>query len=184
MRCWLGSPHPFPRLRRDIYEGGHHVPFLIRWPGKTTPESVCNALVSQIDLMATLASAIDYPLPDTNAAEDSHNLLPLIEGKTEPIRTTHVHNTNAKGYAIREGDWLLIDDKNGYVSSRNPEWESKHNYPADDQQPVELYNLKTDIGQRNNIAKEHPEKVTALKALLKKLQDQGHSAPRLEKIGN
>lgn len=177
------SAKPFRGLKRDIYEGGHHVPFIIRWPGKTNPGNTCDALVSQIDIIATLAAALEFELPDKNAAEDSHNLLPLIEGKTlsEPIRSAHVHNTNAKGYAIREGDWLLVDARSGYVSARNQAWETKHQYPADDSGTTELYNLKDDIAQRHNLASKYPEKVTALQTRLKQIRDQGHSAPRLKK---
>ena len=173
------SAKPFRGLKRDIYEGGHHVPFIVRWPGKTKPGSRSNALVSQIDLMATIAAALGVELPEKNAAEDSHNLLPVLEGRSDSVRSAHVHNTYAKQYAIREGDWVLIDAKNGYRSRKDPAWEKKHKYPADDDQPVELYNLKSDIGQRHNVAKEYPQRVAALQALLKKIREQGYSAPRL-----
>ena len=174
------SAHPLRGLKRDVYEGGHHVPFIVKWPGITQAAKVSNALVSQIDLMATFASALNIALPE-NAAEDSHDLLPLLRGMTESVRTTHVHNTFENQYGIRDGDWLLIDAKDGYRSGRNKEWEARHNYPADDDQAVELFNLKEDIGQRHNLAAEHPDKVAELQTLLKKIQDQGHSAPRLEK---
>lgn len=163
------SPEPFRGLKRDIYEGGHHVPFLLRWPGVTKPSSTTDALVSQIDLMATFASAVGFDLPE-NAAEDSHDMLPFLTGRAEQVRTTHVHNTFANQYAIRHGDWLLINAKNGYRSRGFQEWEKRRDYPADDNQPVELYNLADDIGQRNNVAKLHPERVTEMQALLKKIQ--------------
>lgn len=174
------SAKPFRGLKRDIYEGGHHVPFLVRWPGVTKAGEVCDALVSQIDIMASLAATLDFDLPG-DAAEDSHNLLPLLRGEAASVRETHVHNTFANSYAIRHGDWLLIDAKQGYHSGRNKAWEAKHDYPADDQQPVELFNLKDDIGQKVNLAAKHPDKVAELKALLTKIRQQGHSAPRLAK---
>ncbi len=170
------SAKPFRGLKRDIYEGGHHVPFIVRWPGVTKPGSTSHALVSQIDLMATFASIIGYDLPN-DAAEDSHDMLPHLRGESKVVRTTHIHNTYAKQYAIRHGDWLLVDAKTGYRSRRSPTWEKKHNYPADDKQPVELYNLKDDIGQRKNIAADHPKRVAELKALLKKIQTDGRSRP-------
>jgi arylsulfatase A len=117
-------------------------------------------------------------LPD-NAAEDSHDLLPLLKGEAESVRTTHIHNTNDKGYAIRHGDWLLINAKSGYISAPNKDWEPRHGYPANKGRPVELYNLKTDLGQRNNLAVEHPERVVNLQTLLNQIRQQGHSAPRL-----
>ena len=175
------SARPFRGLKRDIYEGGHHVPFIVRWPGKTEAGSSSDALVSQIDLMATIAAALEVELPAKNAAEDSHNLLPLLEGMEsgQAIRGAHVHNTKADHYAIRSGDWLLIDAKNGYISGRKKGWEAKHGYPADDGNPAELYNLKADPGQRKNLANDHPEKITELRALLKEIRARGHSAPRL-----
>lgn len=177
------SSSPFRGLKRDIYEGGHHVPFLVRWPGVTKPGTVSDALVSQIDLMATFASATGYSLPDKNAAEDSHDLLPILKGEhsDSPVRTSHVHNTSKGQYAIRHGQWLLIDARNGYSKKGNAGWEKKHAYPADDKGATELYDLSKDIGQRNNLAAENPEKVKELQRLLQKIRDDGHTAPRLAK---
>ncbi len=175
------SSHPLRGLKRDIYEGGHHVPFIIKWPGVAKPGKVSDALVSQIDLMATFAAALEIELPDKNAAEDSHNLLPLLKGETDSVRTTHIHNTKQGQYAIRDADWLLIDAKSGYVSGQNKEWETRHAYPADDKQEVELYNLKKDIGQKENLAADNPDKVSELKGLLQEIRDRGWSAPRLAK---
>jgi len=174
------SAKPFRGLKRDIYEGGHHVPFIIKWPGVAKAGRVSDALVSQIDFMATIAAATGYELPD-DQAEDSHNLLPHLQGKAGKVRDTHIHNTRANSFAIRHGDWLLVADKHGYMSGRNAKWETKHKYPADDKSPVELYNLSSDIGQRANLAKANPERVAELKALLAKIREQGHSAPRLAK---
>ena len=173
------SAEPLRGLKRDIYEGGHHVPFIVRWPGLTRPGTTCSALVSQIDIMATLADMLEVSLPD-DAAEDSHNLLPLLRGEVDAVRTAHVHNTNTNKYAVRQGDWLLINTKDGYTSRREASWESRHGYPADDDQPVELYNLKDDLGQRRNLAGKHPEKVAELQSLLRTIREQGHSAPRLQ----
>lgn len=172
------SAQPFRGLKRDIYEGGHHVPYIVKWPGVTQAGRVSGALVSQIDIMASLAAALGVALPD-DQAEDSHNLLPLWRGKTEAGRTTHIHNTRANSYAIRHGDWLLVDAKHGYMSGRNAKWETKHKYPADDDAPEELYHLGQDIGQRHNVAAKNPERVRELQALLKKIREQGHSTPRL-----
>ena len=128
--------------------------FLIHWPGVTKAGAVCDALVSQIDIMATMAAMLKFDLPD-DAAEDSHNLLPLFEGEVDSVRDTHVHNTFAGAYAIRHGDWLLVAAKTGYHSGRNAAWEAKRDYPPNDKQPFELYNLKEDIGQKNNLAGAH-----------------------------
>ena len=172
------SAEPFRGLKRDIYEGGHHVPFVIKWPGYTEAGRVCNDLVSQIDLMATLAAALDFELPD-NAAEDSHDLLPLIKGEGSSPRDTHVHNTRAETWAIRVGEWNLILGEKGYHSSGYEDWEKKRGYPADDTGEVELYHYVKDPGQRRNLASKHPEKVAELKKALADARDRGHTAPRL-----
>jgi len=173
------SSKPLRGLKRDIYEGGHHVPFIIKYPSVTKAGTTCTSLVSQIDIMATVASIVGFDLPKENAAEDSHDLLPLLKGTSKKVRNTHVHNTKPNQYAIRHNDWVLVAAKSGYVSSRNSGWEKKHGYEIDEEQPVELYNLKNDIGQRHNIAEKHPEKVKELTALLQKIREQGYSAPRL-----
>ncbi len=163
------SAHPLRGLKRDIYEGGHRVPLIIRWPGLTKPASVSSALVSQIDIMGTLASYLHAELP-RNAAEDSHDLLPLLRGEMDAVRTVHVHNTFANRYAIRDGQWLLIDTQHGYGSARNRAWEARHGYPADDQGPVELYDLQGDLGQRQNVAGAHTQRVAAMQALLQQVR--------------
>jgi arylsulfatase A len=173
------SAHPLRGLKRDIYEGGHHVPYIIKWPGVTEPGSVCNALVSQIDLMATFASMCDFELPP-DCAEDSHDLTPLLHGESQSVRDTHIHNTREGEYAIRHGDWLLIAAKDGYLSGRNAAWEKRHDYPDDNELSVELYNLKDDLGQRHNLASQAPQTVSELQDLLTKIREQGFSAPRLE----
>lgn len=177
------SAEPFRGLKRDVYEGGHHVPFIIKWPGVTQAGHVSDALVSQIDLMATLAAYLDYDLP-ADAAEDSYNLLPVLRGETEHVRSAHVHNTYKSQYALRAGEWLLVDAKTGYVSRRNQKWEAKRGYPADDDQSAELYNLADDIGQRNNLAAQHPERVSNMRAMLDRIRKQGYSAPRLRSTHN
>ncbi len=171
------SSYPLRGLKRDIYEGGHRVPYIVKWPRLVEAGRVSDALVSQIDIMATLASALEISLPD-DAAVDSHDLLPLLKGDVESVRSSHVHNTYAGQYAIRDGKWLLIDHKTGYRSRKSKEWEEKHGYSPDDEGPVELYDLEADLGQRKNLSNEYPEKVSALQALLKKLQDDGRSVSR------
>ncbi len=164
------SSAPLRGLKRDIYEGGHHVPFLIRWPGVTKPGSVSDALVSQVDLMATLAAALDITIPDGQAI-DSVNYLEYLVGEAKPPRTHMVHNTTKNHYAFRDGDWLLVNAKTGYVRPAPKAWQTKHAYSADDGGPVELYNLKDDIGQRTNLASEHPDRVKAMTALLAQVRE-------------
>lgn len=173
------SSEPFRGLKRDLYEGGHHVPFIVKWPGLTKPGSVSDALVSQVDLMATFAGHLKFDLPE-DAAEDSHDLAPVLRGG-DPARSFCVQNTYRGRYAMRIGDWLLIDAPTGYHGRMDKDWLTKRNYPADDDSPTELYNLKNDPGQRKNLAKDQPERVAELQAMLKRIREQGFSAPRLRR---
>ena len=175
------SSGPFRCVKRDLYEGGHHVPFLLKWPGVTKPGTVTDALVSQVDLMATLAAATGAELPP-DAAADSHNLLPWLIGRfAAPPRTTLVHNTNPKQYAIRHGEWLLVDGPTGVMEPKQrsapPAWLEKHGYPPEDDQPVELYDLEQDVGQRHNIAAEQPQRVAELRTRLEQALKTPRSAP-------
>ena len=175
------SAHPFRGLKRDAYEGGHHVPFIVKYPGVTMAGTVNDALVSQIDIMATLASVVGYDLPDKNAAEDSHDLLPLLKGEVKSIRTSHIHNTFDHTWAFREGDWVLVTGKSGHHSRVTKEWLKKHDYPKVESKQPRLFNLREDIGQRNDLAAKHPEKVKAMETSLARIRAQGYSAPRLRK---
>ena len=173
------SAYPLRGLKRDIYEGGHRVPYIVKWPGKVPAGKVSHELVSQIDIMATLAAVIGFDLPK-DQAEDSHNLLPLFTGKTaEGPRKAHIHNTFANKFAIREGDWVLVDTPTGYHSGRNDAWEKKYGY-TEEKSPARLYNLKEVLGQTNNLISKFPEKVKELRALMKKLKDQGYSSARIK----
>ena len=154
------------------------MPFIIKWPGLTKPGAVCDRLASQIDFMATFASALGYSLPN-DAAEDSHDLLPLLKGKKASPRKAHVHNTRAEAWAIRVGEWNLIAGKSGYHSGRVKTWEEKRNYPGDDDDPVELYHYTKDPSQRVNLAKKFPNKVKQLEQELKRARERGFTAPRL-----
>ena len=173
------SMGPLRGLKRDIWEGGHRVPFIIRWPKVVEAGSVCEALVSQIDIMATLAAIVDFKLTD-DMAEDSHNLLPLVLGEdvSEPIRKAHVHNTKKNHYAIRSGNWLLINAPSGSVT-KVPNWFRDSEGYQENELQVSLHKLQEDLGQRQNLAEQHPEKVLELQTLLKQIQDDGFSAPRL-----
>lgn len=164
------SAAPLRGLKRDIYEGGHHVPFLVRWPGLTKPGGVSDALISQVDLMATLAAALAVEIPDGQAV-DSFNFLPYLKGEAERgPRTRMVHNTKKDHYALRDGDWLLVDAQSGYLRPAPGSWNQKHGQPADRGGPAELYHLKEDLGQRHDLAAGHPDKVREMQAMLRKIR--------------
>ena len=165
------SMGPLRGLKRDLWEGGHRVPCIVRWPHNVPAGRVSDSLLSQIDLFATIAAAVGSDIP-VGSAEDSLNQLALLQGAASGARDTLVHNTNANGYAIRHGDWVLIAAKTGGVSTV-PAWFDEANGYAKNVSPGELYNLRDDLGQKNNLYSTHSDKVTELSALLAQIQTTG-----------
>lgn len=174
------SSAPLRGLKRDIYEGGHRVPTLLKWPGVTQAGSVTGALFSQADLIATFAGYLDFELPE-NSAEDSHDFWPYLKGSGKESRGTLVHNTFKDRYAIRDGDWVLIDHPTGTDRQAPKAWMEKHQVPPYSGLKVALYNLKDDLGQRHNLAEKHPEKVAEMQKLLRSIRAGSHTSPRLRK---
>jgi len=176
------SMGPLRGLKRDIWEGGHRVPMIVRWPGNVRSGQINNQLVSQIDIMATLSEIVRFDL-DVQTAEDSFNLLPYLDGSHsgKPIRDSLVHNTFKGKYAIRSGNHVLIDGKDGY-GSREPQWYSEQNGHAKNEDDVALFDLTTDLGQKTNIASRYPDRINDMRELLKKIREDGRSAPRLMDI--
>ncbi len=165
------SSGPLRGLKRDLYEGGHRVPFVVRWPGVVEPGRVSDALISQVDLFATIAALVGYSVP-TGTAEDSHDLLPVWKENAPSPRRTIVHNTMANTYAIRHDQWVLIANKTG-AHSRVPAWFDEENGYAQNEHPGELYDLRADLSQRHNLYAQEPAKVKELTTLLGAIRAQG-----------
>lgn len=166
--------------KRDTWEGGHRVPFIARWPGKIPANTVSDATMCHVDLMATVAEIVGAKLPD-NAGEDSLNVLPVLLGKKtdKPLRETVVHHSGSGKFAIRKGDWVLIDAKTGDDNGKRgePEWLKEERGYIKDDQPGELFNVKEDLSERRNHYAEMPDKVKELKTLLEKYKSEGRSTP-------
>jgi arylsulfatase A len=172
------SAGPLRGLKRDLYEGGHRVPFVVRWPGKVKPGAVNDEMVSQVDLMATLASVAGFKLPE-NSAHDSYDLLSTFTGDSKSPRHTIVHNTIKGAYAIRHHQWVLIQAKTG-AHSNVPGWFDKRYGYDEDRLDGELYDLSKDIAQKNNLYASMPEKVKELAAILSDVRSKGqvrHPSP-------
>ncbi len=166
--------------KRDAWEGGHRVPFIARWPGKIKADAVNDETMCHVDFMATVAAMLGTPLPD-NAAEDSVNVLPVLLGEphSTPAREATVHHSANGKFAIRKGDWVLINapsgDDNG--AKGEPQWlKDERGYTKQDQ-PGELFNVREDLAERHNDFAEKPELVAELKALLEKYKRDGRSTP-------
>jgi arylsulfatase A len=157
---------PLRGAKADAWEGGHRVPFIVRWPGKVKPGSTCDQLVQQADLIATFAEVLETPLPD-NVGEDSFSLLPLLKGEDKPVRETAVNCSSGGVPSVRQGQWKYI------AAPGSGGWGKG----GDQSQPVQLYNLADDLGETKNLAAAMPEKVAEMKALLEKLITDGRSTP-------
>jgi arylsulfatase A len=162
------SMGPLRGLKRDLWEGGHRVPFLIRWPSTIPAGKVNDSLISQMDLYASIAKITGATIPE-GSAEDSIDQSQLLISTGPGRRDSLVHNTNANGYAIRHGAWVLITAKTGAVS-KVPEWFDKLNGYEADAQPGQLFNLREDLGQKRNLFAENPAKVAELTERLKAIQ--------------
>jgi len=143
-----GSHKPSGPLRGgkySLFEGGTRVPFFTYWKGKIQPQ-VSDALVCQIDLIASLAKLVGTDVKNT----DSQNLLDVFLGKSKKGRKNLVIEANTKT-AFREGDWLMIP-----IYSGEPVLEEV-NIEVGNSIEYQLYNLKQDIGQEHNLAKREPK---------------------------
>jgi arylsulfatase A-like enzyme len=168
------SSAQFRGYKSDVWDGGHRVPFLVRWTGKIKPGSRSDQLACLSDLMATCADILQTKLPD-NAGEDSVSLLPvLLDTDREPLRDSLVHHSGGKGrFAIRQGHWkLALCPGSGGWGKPNDEEALAEGLP-----PVQLYNLHEDIGERVNIEGEHADTVSRLVKLLEKIVTEGRSTP-------
>jgi arylsulfatase A-like enzyme len=159
--------------KADVWDGGHRVPFIARWPGKVEPDTTSDQLVSLIDLTATCADILGVQLPD-NAAEDSVSLLPVLLGKaTEPVREALVHHSFSGVFAVRQGRWKLLfcAGSGGWSRPRDAQ-ALKQGLP-----PIQLYDMVDDPQEANNLQAEHPEVVERLTATLKRYIAHGRSTP-------
>ena len=165
-------------LKRDVWEGGHRVPFIVKWPNKIEAGAVSDETISQVDLMATFATITGSELPE-KSAPDSYNLLPVWLGKKykSPLREATVQNTKKNIYGLRQGKWLFINSKTGRITSAPSEYLEKHNFQQFKTKQI-LFNLESDLGQRKNLAEQYPEKLKAMSALLTKYREQGYSVKR------
>lgn len=159
--------------KADIYEGGHRVPFVVRWPAKVAAGTKTDQLVGQFDFLATAGEIVGAELPETGA-EDSVSFLPVLTGTaTEPIRNSIVSQSIGGQFAVRDGDWkLCLCPGSGGWSDPRPGRVDLSGHP-----PVQLFDLSKDPGEQNNLAAAHPDRVEAMKAMLQKVIDDGRSTP-------
>jgi len=154
-------------FKGSLYEGGHRVPFLARWPGHIPAGGSSSALIAHVDTLATVAALTGQKLP-ADAGPDSFNVLPVWLGeKTAAPPRDHLvlQNNNQAPLALRQGDWVLIEigPRRRTAAAMEPGYE--------------LYQLANDPSQTNNLARANSERVKSMAARLQQLSDQGRSRP-------
>ena len=161
----------FRGTKADIWEGGHRIPFFVRWPAKVKPGTKSDALVCLTDFMATAAEITGAKLPETAAEDSFSSLAALLGGKG--TRTSIINHSINGQFAVREANWKLAFcpgsggwSKPGDVDAR------KQGLPA-----LQLYDLTADIGETNNQQAAHPEIVARLTDLMQTIATNGRSTP-------
>jgi arylsulfatase A len=151
--------------KSDIWDGGHRIPFIARWPGVVAPATKCGQLVCLTDLMATCAEIVGEKLPD-RAGEDSVSIVPLLRGENRAVREAVVHHSIQGMFAIRREDWKLefCRGSGGWTK-------------GDDGQAIQLYDMAGDIGEKTNLQAGQPDAVNRLSKLMEEYVSRGRSTP-------
>lgn len=159
--------------KSHIWEGGHRVPFIARWPGRIEPGRTCEEPIELTDLLATCAALIGKPLP-SDAGPDSRNMLPVLLGEERdaPVHEAIVSHSVFGVFAIRHGRWKLIlecQDSGGWVRPRGT--------GPKEGTPGQLYDLEADPGEETNLFEKRLDIVSRLAAMLERYRESGRSVP-------
>lgn len=164
----------FRGYKADIYEGGHRIPLLVRWPQFIKAGQRCNETVCLCDMIATMAELLDVTLPD-DMGEDSVSNLKLWKGETltQPLREATVHHSIDGSLSIRKGRYKLeMCPGSGGWSYPKPGVDSTEGMPS-----VQLYYLIRDVREQTNLAEACPEIVKDMTELLVQYVMNGRSTP-------
>ena len=152
--------------KADIWEGGHRVPFLVRWPGKATAGSTCNNTITHTDFLATAAEIAGVEMGE-NVGEDSFSIVPLLTNGETKKRAPVIHHSASGMFAIRDGKWKLVAG-NGSGGRQQPRGKAFT-------KPYWLTDMEADPGETTNVAAKHTDVVQRLEATLIELRDSGRS---------
>lgn len=152
----------------SAFDAGTRVPMIIRWPGKIKPGTVSDALTSQLDFYASFAGLIGQKIVN-NDAPDSYNSLDVLLGKSKTDRINVVEHALNGTLSLIKGDWKYIEPSKGIKLNKETNIETGY-----DSQP-QLYNLKTDLAERKNLAPGNEKQVKEMEKLLKSIRDNGKS---------
>lgn len=161
--------------KADIWDGGHRVPFIVRWPNRVKEQSNCDQTICLTDMFATVGEILEETVP-ANSCEDSVSFVPALYGKKiESTRKAIIHHSFSGHFAIRSGPWKLL------LARASGGWSSpKENNPGEDATKGQLYEMNSDIGEKKNLYLEKPEVANELLALLKKYVADGRSTPGID----
>jgi arylsulfatase A-like enzyme len=149
----------------SAYEGGTRVPFIVTWPGQIQPAE-SNALVSQVDLMASLSDLVGVKINQRIAAPDSKHLLPVLLGKSREGRKELLEESFTM--SLRYGDWKYIDA----VKNKTPDWLRNKDVPTGLQASPQLFNLEDDPGENHNLLDQYPDMAKKMSVDLKKVMEK------------
>ena len=167
-------------LKRDIYEGGHRVPFIVKWPGKIKAGTVSNEVINQVDILSTVAQITGFKLTK-EVAVDSYNILPVLKSESykSPLREATIQNTKDNMYAVRKGNFVLINTYTGQHSGAPASYHEKSGYPKPNKKGgPQLFDLSGDLSQKKDLANEKPELVKEMQNILEKYRTSGRSVSR------
>jgi arylsulfatase A-like enzyme len=154
-------------MKGDAWEGGHRMPFIVRWPGRVKAGTVSDQTICFTDLLATFAEICGAKLPSA-VGPDSFSFLPVLEGrqpKDQPIRAPIVMRAgSSQAMMIRSGDWKLINQLGSGGFSQPKTIKPEPGGPAG-----QLYNLRNDLAETNNLYLKHPEIVARLEAEMQRI---------------
>ncbi|MFW6060858.1 MAG: sulfatase family protein [Phycisphaeraceae bacterium] len=169
---------PWRGTKADLYEGGHRVPFVARWPNGIPAGQVCEQTICTTDLFATVAGILNQPLPES-AGEDSADLSPVwrgehdADGDAPPLREAIVHHSVSGHFAIRRGKWKLLEARgSGGWSFPKEHVAAEANLPEH-----QLYDLEQDPREQANLIHRHPDVAEELRALLDRYRNEARSVP-------
>ncbi len=164
---------PFRGYKADLYEGGHRVPLVVRWSGRFEAGRVVSSMVCLNDLFATVAEVLKKPVP-TGAAEDSVSFLPLLSGASDQVRTELVSLSQNGSLGLREGSLkLLLCPGSGGWSYPRPGVDDTSKLP-----PIQLFDLRSDVAEKTNLAPERPETVERMRRRLDEIKGEGERSDR------
>lgn len=160
----------FRGQKGDLYDGGHRVPCMISWPAKIKKGQLADQTICLTDFLATFADIAGYKLKD-NEAEDSVALTTVLKDPkgAKEVRSSIVHHAYYGAFAVRMGDWkLLVHPAGGGFDDKK--------LKLDQLPPLQLYNMKDDIGEKNNLYASNPEKAKELLTQLRKIIEEGRNS--------